>query len=117
MEVIIITLFVLAIILLIASFFMKDRTKDLENQLEGFTMTFMQEIYQLKKKITILEEELLPSREDPYLSPMKKNTTSGLINEVATYYDAGYSIEKIAELTTLSDSEVLGLIAAYQRKE
>ncbi|OLO26945.1 hypothetical protein BTR23_21470 [Alkalihalophilus pseudofirmus] len=118
MEIVIIVLFVLAIVLIVASLFMKDRTKDLENQLDGFTMTFMQEIYQLKKKITILEEELLSGSEDTFLNQtMKKNTTSGLINEVASYYEAGYSIEKIAELTTLSENEVLGLIASYQRKD
>ncbi|WP_216830014.1 hypothetical protein [Alkalihalobacterium elongatum] len=116
METVIIVLFILAILLVISSFFMKDHTKELENQLEGFSMTFMQEIYQMKKKITILEEELLSGSDDAYYIQPEKNTTTGLLNEVAAYYEAGYSIEKIAELTTLSDSEVLGLIATYQRK-
>ncbi|MFV8826650.1 hypothetical protein [Alkalihalobacterium sp. APHAB7] len=118
MEVVIIVLFVLAIFLLIASFFIKDRTKDLENQLESFSMTFMQEIYQLKKKVTILEEEILSGSDEAYFTQtLKKNTTNDLLNEVAAYYEAGYAIEKIAELTTLSESEVLGLIATYQQKE
>jgi low affinity Fe/Cu permease len=48
-----------AVILFILSFFMNDRMEDLESQLEQFSITTMQDTYQMKKKIKILEEELL----------------------------------------------------------
>ncbi|MEC5422247.1 hypothetical protein QGM71_01935 [Virgibacillus sp. C22-A2] len=46
-------------VLFVLSFFMNDRLEDLENQLEQFSITTMQDTYQMKKKIKILEEELL----------------------------------------------------------
>lgn len=56
----IITILVVGIILFILSYFMNDRIEDLESQLEQFSITTMQDTYQMKKKIKILEEELLP---------------------------------------------------------
>ncbi|SER17065.1 hypothetical protein SAMN04487944_101487 [Gracilibacillus ureilyticus] len=48
-----------AVILWILSFFMQDRFKQLEDQFEQFSISTLQETYQLKKKVNILEEELL----------------------------------------------------------
>lgn len=62
-EIIIISLISLAVLLLILSFFQKDRISDLEKQVENLTMTVMQENYQLKKRMKILEEELLGGNE------------------------------------------------------
>ncbi|WP_204524706.1 hypothetical protein [Litchfieldia alkalitelluris] len=73
MEYTIIALLSLSIILLILSFFKKDSIKELEDQIDQLSMTLIQETYQLKKKISVLEEELLvndatlnhPSRQTP----------------------------------------------------
>ncbi|HEY4602646.1 MAG TPA: hypothetical protein VIG73_15365 [Cerasibacillus sp.] len=54
-----ITVIVVAVVLLILSLFMKDRIDDLENQVEQMSLSNMQDTYQLKKKIKILEEEIL----------------------------------------------------------
>jgi hypothetical protein len=48
-----------AAVLFVLSFFMNDRMEELESQLEQFSITTMQDTYQMKKKIKILEEELL----------------------------------------------------------
>ena len=48
-----------AIVLFILSFFLHDKFADLESQIEQFSITTMQDTYQMKKKIKILEEELL----------------------------------------------------------
>ncbi|MFD2630836.1 hypothetical protein [Oceanobacillus kapialis] len=55
----VIAILVVAIVLFILSFFMNDRIEDLESQLEQFSISTMQDTYQMKKKIKILEEELL----------------------------------------------------------
>jgi len=55
----IITVIVVAVILFVLSFFMDDKLAELESEFEQFSITTMQETYQLKKKIKILEEELL----------------------------------------------------------
>ena len=52
-------LFVLGLILLIVSFFKEDSIKQLEDQIEGTSVTVMQELYKIKKKIRVLEEELM----------------------------------------------------------
>jgi len=56
---VIITLVIVAVVLLIASFFMNDKLDDVENQIEQLSISTMQDTYQIKKKIKILEEELL----------------------------------------------------------
>lgn len=57
---VIITIIVIAVVLFILSFFMDDKIAQLESEVEQLSITTMQETYQLKKKVKILEEELLP---------------------------------------------------------
>ncbi len=64
MEFIIIGLFSFAILLLVLSFFKRDKVKDLEEQVEQLSLTTIQETYQMKKRIKILEEELLFQDDD-----------------------------------------------------
>lgn len=54
-----ITIIIVAVILFVLSFFMKDKIEDLENQVEQLSLSTMQDTYQLKKKIKVLEEEIL----------------------------------------------------------
>ncbi|EKN63971.1 hypothetical protein P9E76_05600 [Schinkia azotoformans] len=66
----IIGLFSFSIVLLALSFFKKDKYKELENQVENLTMIVMQENYQLKKKMKVLEEELLGN--ESYTVPLNE---------------------------------------------
>ncbi|WP_010650880.1 hypothetical protein [Oceanobacillus massiliensis] len=63
MLVAIIAVIIVAVVLFVLSYFMNDRFEELENKLEQFSITTMQDTYQMKKKINILEEELMPSEE------------------------------------------------------
>ncbi len=54
-----ITITVIAIALFILSFFMNDKFEGLEAELEHLSVSTMQDTYQLKKKIKVLEEEVL----------------------------------------------------------
>ncbi len=60
MLITIITILAIGVILFILSYFMNDRIEEVENELEQLSITTMQDAYQMKKKIKILEEELLP---------------------------------------------------------
>jgi len=60
MLTVIITIIVIAVVLFILSFFMDDKIAQLESEVEQLSITTMQETYQLKKKVKVLEEELLP---------------------------------------------------------
>ncbi|WP_339173509.1 hypothetical protein [Anoxybacillus sp. FSL W8-1294] len=52
-----------AIILLLISFFQKDRVKEVEEQVEQLTLSTMQQLYEIKKRVKALEEELLVGME------------------------------------------------------
>lgn len=56
----ILAVIVVGIALFILSFFVNDRLEEVESQLEQLSITTMQDTYQLKKKVAVLEEELLP---------------------------------------------------------
>lgn len=66
-----IAIIIVAVVLFILSFFMNDKFEDLENQVEQLSISTMQDTYQMKKKIKILEEELLP--EDIMQETLSKN--------------------------------------------
>lgn len=55
----VIAVLIIAVILFVLSYFMNDRLEELENQIEQLSISTMQDTYQMKKKIKILEEELL----------------------------------------------------------
>jgi hypothetical protein len=58
MEFAIFGLLLAGIILLILSF-RKNRESSVETQLENFTIQLMKEIYQIKKKLKVLEDEMM----------------------------------------------------------
>ncbi|MCQ6266223.1 hypothetical protein M1K46_11160 [Fictibacillus sp. WQ 8-8] len=58
MEIIIFSLLALGIILLVISF-RKDKSNNLEVQLENFSIQLMKEMYQVKKKLKVLEDEMM----------------------------------------------------------
>ncbi|MFC4404209.1 hypothetical protein [Gracilibacillus xinjiangensis] len=70
------SIIIIAIILWILSFFMQDKFKQIEEQFEQFSISTLQETYQLKKKVNILEEELLVNDnfidEDPFKQSKQK---------------------------------------------
>lgn len=59
MEYAIIGLIGFSCLLLLLSFSRKDMVHTLENQVEQLSIQMLQETYQLKKRMKILEEELL----------------------------------------------------------
>ncbi|HLR01142.1 MAG TPA: hypothetical protein VK111_00145 [Virgibacillus sp.] len=55
----ILAVIITAVILFILSYFVNDRIEELESQVEQLSISTMQDTYQMKKKIKVLEEELL----------------------------------------------------------
>ncbi|SHF61159.1 hypothetical protein [Ornithinibacillus halophilus] len=49
----------IALVLFVLSFFLNDKFDKLETEIEQLSISTMQDSYQLKKKVQILEEELL----------------------------------------------------------
>jgi hypothetical protein len=118
METLIILLFSLAIVLLIVSFFGKDKVAKLEEDLEQMTLTYMQDIYQLKKKVKILEEEFV-IQDDPVPPVKVKSTVNSndsepiheiLKSQVLSLYSQGLSLDQIAKQSSLTKEQTISVI-------
>ncbi|WP_257345874.1 hypothetical protein [Pseudalkalibacillus decolorationis] len=59
MELTIISLLIAGIVLIVLSFFKQNRKQNLEIQIENVSIQLMKELYQINKKIKVLEEELM----------------------------------------------------------
>lgn len=103
------TIIVIGVILLISSFFMNDKYSDIENEMEQLSIQTMQDTYQIKKKLNILEEELLTSnsvatRAEPIPSHFENKPL--LLQKVYHLQQQGYSVEDIAGQTDLTAHDV-----------
>ncbi|MDQ0218307.1 hypothetical protein ELQ35_12560 [Peribacillus cavernae] len=120
MDIVFISLLTVAILLLIFSFFKKDNVKKLEEELEELTLSHMQDIYQLKRKVKVLEEELLIGESSgqtlvPPQSVRSVVKNQPQINEilkvqVLSLYQQGLSLEQIAKQSTLAVETVRNII-------
>ncbi|PRS38963.1 hypothetical protein C6W19_09065 [Bacillus sp. RJGP41] len=118
METLIVLLFSLAIVLLIISFFGKDKVAKLEEDLEQMTLTYMQDIYQLKKKMKILEEEFV-IQDDPVPSVKDQSTVTSndtepiheiLKSQVLSLYSQGLTLDQIARQSSLTKEQTISVI-------
>jgi|SRR5690625_3180812 len=112
MIIVFITLISISIVLIILSFFMNDKFAELESQLEQFSISTMQDTYQMKKKIKILEEELLSENISEKVTPSSEidSNQPAVIQKVFKLYKQGYPISDIAQLTNLSDFDIQTII-------
>lgn len=108
MTYVLVTLISVAIVLIIFSFFMNDKFSDLENQIEQFSISTMQDTYQMKKQIKVLEEELLTENISESV-PLGNQTVESkplVIQKVYHLKQQGYSTAEIAGQTGLSNNDV-----------
>jgi DNA-binding NarL/FixJ family response regulator len=103
-----IVLAALSIFLLIISFFGKDEMKQLEEQIDHLAISLAQETYQIKKRLQVLEEELLiPHEGGASIAPARHDGSfSSLQKRVLFLYKQGLSYEQIARETALTAEEV-----------
>ncbi len=109
----IIGLLIVAVSLFIISFFAQDKFKKLEHQIEQLSLSNLQDNYQIKKKIKILEEELLPSEINITDFNKQASNKSNLVKQVETLYKQGYSAAEISEKTNLSEYDIESVISQY----
>lgn len=113
-DIMIIVLFSLSLLLFILAYFKKDRITELEKQLEEMSITQMQELYILKKKIRSLEEQAtLDEQQTTFIRQAKSNSKQQLLREVISLYTQGYQIEDIAQQTGLTHGEVELFLDSY----
>ncbi|GGB29293.1 hypothetical protein F3157_00060 [Virgibacillus dakarensis] len=108
---VLITLIAVAVVLFVLTFFMNDKFDDLESQFEQFSISTMQDTYQLKKKIKILEEELLAEDMANDIQPQQRMGIKPLlIQKVHALHEQGYSTETIAKQTELNSSDIKAIL-------
>ncbi|WLR56336.1 hypothetical protein LC048_05290 [Mesobacillus subterraneus] len=116
----IIILFVLAALLFAISFFLKDPYKELREEIDQLTIQQIQDLYQIKKKLKVLEEELLVN--DTTLDKQSsfntgKNQIHAIIkNQVWSLAQQGMNINQIAKQSSLSNKEVQEIINEFVDK-
>lgn len=59
MGYIILILLIVGLVALAVSYYKQDSVKQMESQLEENSISMMQELYKVKKKIRVLEEEVM----------------------------------------------------------
>ncbi len=100
---------VIAVILIVLTFFMNDKFNELENQIEQNSISALQDTYQIKKQLKILEEELLTEG----FTETKQSTNIQrpfLIQKVYDLYKDGYSTDEIVGETRLDRDAVQAII-------
>ena len=109
LEYTMLSLVLLSLLLLVLSFFAKDKMKTLEEQIDHLTISFAQETYQIKKKLKVLEEELLVSDDsvsELFNNKPSQNTFDSEVERVFFLYTKGLPYEQIAKETSLTTEEV-----------
>ncbi|MFE8702463.1 hypothetical protein ACFYKX_17845 [Cytobacillus sp. FJAT-54145] len=117
MEYIMFGLLSFSLLLMIVSLFMKDRYKEIKSELEQLSMQQIQETYQIKRKLKVLEEELLVNDGDfpqplpTYASGSSKKEIHAIIkNQVWSLAQQGLSLDQIAKQSSLSIEDVQRII-------
>ncbi|MBD1378892.1 hypothetical protein [Metabacillus arenae] len=113
MEFVIAALFLISIVLIGLSFFQRDSFKELEQDVDTLQLSAMQEIYKLKKKVRVLEEELLPS--EVVISNTKSNIDQHTVRQILSKYENGMSVDAIAKAEHVTKEEVNMIIKQNER--
>ncbi|MFT8319275.1 MAG: hypothetical protein ABF649_00045 [Bacillus sp. (in: firmicutes)] len=120
MFILMICLLCFSLILFVLSFFAKDPYKTLQDDLDQLSIQQYQEFYKVKKKLKLLEEELLIEEMDLDLSPKQgskiktspdnKNIHAIIKNQVWALAAQGVSVHRIAAQSSLSIHDVQDII-------
>lgn len=109
--------------LFIISFFQKDPAHHLKKEVDELSMQFLQETYQLKKKLKVIEEELLIT--DTFPKDRVNKTGGGqagtvneiIKNQVISLYYQGVGMQNISRQSSLSLQQVQEILKPYQDKK
>ncbi|MDQ0213876.1 hypothetical protein J2S13_000270 [Oikeobacillus pervagus] len=109
----IIGLVTVAIILFILSFFQQDPYKTIEKELDDLSMQCLQDTYQIKKKLKIIEEELLMG--DSSILPETMEVNEIIKNQVIALSNQGIPLDQIAKQSSLSIQQVRQILQPYRQ--
>ncbi|ALV21309.1 MAG: hypothetical protein RR548_02055 [Carnobacterium sp.] len=108
--VIVIVLLAIAIGLIGWSFYKKDNGEKIKEEFEELSLQLLQDIFQLKKRVSVLEKELNIHTEEIATSAKIHDV---LKKHVITLYTQGVAIEDIANQTRLSEATIKVVVDEY----
>ncbi|SIS36882.1 hypothetical protein [Salimicrobium flavidum] len=110
-ETVLMCLIGISVVLFLLSFLTSNSFKKLEEEIEQNQLQSMQEMYTLKKKVQVLEEELLhkPELEPSTFSP-------SLPQKVTQLKQNGYSVREISQMTQVNEHDVYRLMHQQNEK-
>lgn len=108
--IIVIVLLVIAIALIVWSFYKQDNGEKIQEEFEELSLQWLQEINHLKKRVVLLESELNIQSEE---LPLSDKAHDVLRKHIITLYTQGAAPEDISSQTRLSEKTVLSVIDEY----
>lgn len=111
-------LIIIGAIIVIISFFIGNTSKSTEKDLEQLTLSFYNENDQLKRRIKVIEEELLLSSKSPVNQTTTKKSAATsissinkiLVSQVLVLHEQGYSMSEIAKRSSLTSDEIISIL-------
>ncbi|MFC7684714.1 hypothetical protein [Ureibacillus sp. GCM10028918] len=129
-------LMIIGIICIVASYFLKDTSKKLEQDFEDLSISIYQETNSLKKRLKLIEEELLlepnftvkrnstgkkqlEAYQNSAQAPHTKQTNAAtntqqineiLVSQVIQLNKQGYPVDEISKMSTLSKEQIISIL-------
>lgn len=116
MTIVIIILFIVSIVLIGISYLQRDNVKELEQELDHLQLSAMQEIYKLKKKMRIVEEELL-HHDTSFKEQATISNEDDKVNtsRILAKYRQGMSLEALALSEGMTVEEIRSIVGQNAR--
>ncbi|TQR18590.1 hypothetical protein [Psychrobacillus soli] len=113
-----IIIMIIGILMIVLSFFVKDSSKKVEAEVEELTFSLFQETSALKRRLKVVEEELLI--ESTKITIPKKTMKKPVVHEiiksqVLELHKQGYSLKEISNRSSLTIEEVQSVIGGGNR--
>ncbi|MBK3493991.1 hypothetical protein JFL43_03775 [Viridibacillus sp. YIM B01967] len=113
-------LMIIGIIVIIASFFIKDHSTQMEGDVEELSLNFYQETHQLKRRLKIIEEELLlepkmigkPKKTTAPTAASSKGIHQIIVSQVQALHKQGYTVPEISKRSSLTIEQVQEVLLA-----
>lgn len=107
-----IIIMLIGITFIVLSFFIKNPTKRIEKELEILSLDYYQDANQLKRRLKIIEEELMIDPNIP-TKPIKQQTKpihEILVSQVLTLHQQGFNEKEISKRSALTIDQVKSVI-------
>lgn len=103
---------IIGLILITLSFFIKNPAKRIEKELEGLSLDYYQDANQFKRRLKIIEEELMidPKLANKPHKPQVKPVHEILVSQVLTLHQQGFNVDEISKRSALTAEQVKSVI-------